>query len=142
MDYRITAALIRAAHTAAQTAVATIGTATVLQEVDWRLVLSATALSAILSLLKSVTIGMPETDDFEDFDEDEEEEEDDDEEPVRFLNPEELETGTEPREDIELTEEEVLNFIEESEEEAAQEAENGAESDETEEDGEVNENGE
>ena len=54
------AALIRALHTMAQTAIATIGTAAVLEEVNWMFVLSASALAACVSLLKSVAVGIPE----------------------------------------------------------------------------------
>jgi len=50
---------IRALKTVAQTAVATIGTTAVLNEVNWALVLSASALAGILSLLTSVA-GLPE----------------------------------------------------------------------------------
>lgn len=50
---------IRALKTVAQTAVATIGTTAVLIEVNWALVLSASALAGILSLLTSVA-GLPE----------------------------------------------------------------------------------
>ena len=45
--------------TVAQTAVATIGTAAALGEVDWRLVASAAVLAGVLSLLTSVA-GLPE----------------------------------------------------------------------------------
>ena len=55
------AAGIRALKTLAQTAVATIGTAAVLSEVDWRIVASASVLAAILSLLTSLA-GLPEVD--------------------------------------------------------------------------------
>ncbi len=51
---------IRAIKTVAQTAVATIGTAAVLGEVNWAMVGSAAVLSGILSLLTSVA-GLPET---------------------------------------------------------------------------------
>lgn len=53
------AAGIRAVKTVAETAVATIGTSMVLAQVDWRLVISASLLSGILSLLISVK-GLPE----------------------------------------------------------------------------------
>ena len=45
------AAGIRALKTVAQTAVATIGSSAVLSAVDWKVVLSASILSGILSLL-------------------------------------------------------------------------------------------
>ncbi|MBQ8731814.1 MAG: hypothetical protein IJY82_03200 [Oscillospiraceae bacterium] len=53
------AAGIRALKTVAQTAVATIGTAMVLDEVNWIVVGSAAALAGVLSLLTSVA-GLPE----------------------------------------------------------------------------------
>ena len=50
---------IRAIKTVAQTAVATIGTAVAMGEVNWVLVGSASALAGVLSLLTSVA-GLPE----------------------------------------------------------------------------------
>ena len=55
------AAIIRAIKTIAQTAIATIGTSAVLETVDWKLVISASILSGILSILTSVK-GLPEVD--------------------------------------------------------------------------------
>ena len=54
------AALIRGIRTMAQSALATIGTAAVLGDVNWLLVGSAAALSGILSILTSVVTGLPE----------------------------------------------------------------------------------
>lgn len=50
---------VRAVKTVAQAAVAGIGTAAVLGQVDWRYVLSASLLAGVLSLLTSVA-GLPE----------------------------------------------------------------------------------
>lgn len=55
----IKAAGIRAIKTVAQTAVAMIGTTVVVSEVDWVMVVSASVLSGVLSLLTSVA-GLPE----------------------------------------------------------------------------------
>lgn len=54
------AALIRAIRTVAQTAVATIGTSAVLQDVNWIMVGSASVLAGILSVLTSIATGLPE----------------------------------------------------------------------------------
>lgn len=58
----VKAAAIRAVRTIAQTAVATIGTAAVLSQVDWWMVVSASVLAGILSVLTSVATGLPEVD--------------------------------------------------------------------------------
>ncbi len=55
----IKAAGIRALKTIAQTAVATIGTSAVISEVNWLMVLSASVLAGVLSLLTSIA-GLPE----------------------------------------------------------------------------------
>lgn len=56
----IRASLIRCVRTIAQTAIACIGSATVLSSVDWKMVVSASLLSGILSLLTSIATGLPE----------------------------------------------------------------------------------
>ena len=53
------AAAVRAIKTIAQTAVATIGTSAMMSSVDWRVVISASLLAGVLSLLTSVA-GLPE----------------------------------------------------------------------------------
>ncbi len=55
----IKAAGIRAVKTVAETAVATIGTSAMISQVDWKLVVSASLLSGLASLLISVK-GLPE----------------------------------------------------------------------------------
>lgn len=54
------AAGIRALRTIAQTAIATIGTAAVVEQVNWLMVVSASCLAGILSILTSIVTGLPE----------------------------------------------------------------------------------
>lgn len=53
------AAGVRAIKTIAQTAIATIGSSAILSEVNWQVVLSASVLAGLLSLLTSIA-GLPE----------------------------------------------------------------------------------
>lgn len=55
------AAGIRAARTAAQVAVATIGTTALFEEVNWAIVGSSSLLAAIMSILMAIAFGLPET---------------------------------------------------------------------------------
>lgn len=54
------AAGIRALRTICQTAVASIGTAALLTDVNWTQVLSASVLAGVLSVLTSIATGLPE----------------------------------------------------------------------------------
>lgn len=59
------AALIRAIRTICQTAIATIGTTALITDVDWMVVVSASALAGLLSILTSAATGLPEVDEKE-----------------------------------------------------------------------------
>lgn len=52
---------IRAIKTVAQSCIATIGSSALISEVNWKIVISASLLAGILSLLTSVA-GLPELD--------------------------------------------------------------------------------
>lgn len=56
------ATAVRAIKTICQTAIATIGTASIMSEVNWKIVISASILSGILSVLTSIVTGLPEVD--------------------------------------------------------------------------------
>lgn len=60
MNTFIKASIIRAIRTVCQTAVAVIGTAFVLADVNWWAVVSASLLAGILSILTSIATGLPE----------------------------------------------------------------------------------
>lgn len=61
------AAIVRAIKTMAQTFIATIGVVTVLSDVNWVTVISASILSGILSIVTSIATGLPEVDYDEDI---------------------------------------------------------------------------
>ncbi len=54
------AALNRSLRTVAQTALASISTAVVLSDIDYKYVISASVLAGILSILTSISTGLPE----------------------------------------------------------------------------------
>ena len=54
------ATAVRAIKTVCQTAIATIGTTVLIEEVNWIAVASASLLSGILSVLTSIVAGLPE----------------------------------------------------------------------------------
>lgn len=56
------ATAVRAIKTVCQTAIATIGTTALIEEVNWIAVASASLLSGILSVLTSIVSGLPEVD--------------------------------------------------------------------------------
>ena len=56
------AALIRALRTLCQTAIASIGTTAMIEEVNWLMVGSTALLAALLSILNSIATGLPEVD--------------------------------------------------------------------------------
>lgn len=63
MDWKlwVKAAAIRAIKTICQAAIATIGTAAIISEIDWKYIVSASLLAGILSVLTSLA-GLPEVD--------------------------------------------------------------------------------
>ena len=93
----IKCASVRAIKTVCQTAVGLIGTAVAFADVDWKVVVSASLLAGLTSLLTSVA-GLPETTDTV---------EDDDVELAVEENSEALEEVTEDLEDEEDSEEET-----------------------------------
>ena len=56
----IVAAARRALWTFCETFIGTIGPAVLIEEVSWHYVLSASTLAAVISLAKSVVVGLPE----------------------------------------------------------------------------------
>lgn len=70
MNEFLKATIIRAVRTMAQTMIATIGSAAVLSEVNWPVVYSASVLAGILSILMSISSGLPEAELAEDLKDD------------------------------------------------------------------------
>lgn len=60
MNTFIKASLVRCCRTIAQAAISIIGTSVVLSDVSWSVVISASLLAGILSILTSVATGLPE----------------------------------------------------------------------------------
>ena len=60
MNTFIKASLVRCCKTIAQAAISIIGTSVVLSDVSWTMVISASLLAGILSILTSVATGLPE----------------------------------------------------------------------------------
>lgn len=54
------ATAIRAIKTICQTAIATIGTGKLVSDIDWKVVVSASVVAGILSVLTSIVTGLPE----------------------------------------------------------------------------------
>lgn len=60
MNHFVKYTLYRMARTICQCAIATIGSAALLSDVDWRVVISASLLAGLLSVLTSIATGLPE----------------------------------------------------------------------------------
>lgn len=60
MNTFLKASLIRCCRTIAQAAISIIGTSVVLSDVNWHIVVSASLLAGILSILTSIATGLPE----------------------------------------------------------------------------------
>lgn len=60
MNNFVKASLLRCCRTIAQAAISIIGTSVVLSDVNWAMVVSASLLAGILSILTSVATGLPE----------------------------------------------------------------------------------
>lgn len=57
------AAIARATWTVCETFIGVVGTASLIEEVNWKVVLSSAALAGLLSLVKSIIKGLPEVGD-------------------------------------------------------------------------------